>query len=365
MEKNSNTKKSTKGLIKIFILCFLFFVFCSLFFVWYRIYLPKEPGSTETVSFLVKQGEGAKEISVNLKEQGIIKYSSLFGIYVLFQGKAEKLQAGEYELSLGMNIPEIVDKLVSGEAIKKTITIIEGWNLRDIGRYFENKGMFMAEELFELVGFPLIDYSKATDLPEPKDFSEEFDFLEDKPKNLGLEGYLFPDTYYINEQRTENKERELEDIICKILTNFDKKLTPDLREEIFNQNKSIFEVVIMASLIEKEVRTIEDKKIVSGILWKRLKNKMPLQVDAAISYITGRKTTKITKEELKIDSPYNTYKYRGLPLGPISNPGLESITAAIYPETSAHWFYLSTPEGETIFSKTLKEHNEAIAEYLK
>ncbi len=378
MEKNSNTKKSTKGLIKIFILCFLFFVLCSLFFVYQGIYLPKEPGSTETVSFLVKQGEGAKEISVNLKEQGIIKYSSLFGIYALFQGKAEKLQAGEYELSLGMNIPEIVDKLVSGEAIKKTITIIEGWNLRDIGWYFENKGMFMAEELFELVGFPLIDYSKATDLPEPKDFSEEFDFLEDKPKNLGLEGYLFPDTYEIF------PEEGIGEIVRRMLTNFDKKLTPDLREEISNQNKSIFEIVIMASLIEKEVRTLEDKKIVSGILWKRLKNKMPLQVDATIvyirqneeykvlpsearhgSYITSRKTTKITKEELKIDSPYNTYKYRGLPLGPISNPGLESIKAAIYPKTSAHWFYLSTPEGETIFSKTLKEHNEAIAEYLK
>lgn len=343
----------------IILLISIIVVLLGCLFVYRGICLPKEPGSTETVSFLVKQGEGAKEISINLKEQGIIKYSSFFRIYALFQGKAEKLQAGEYELSPGMNIPEIVDKLALGEMVKKTITIIEGWNLRDIGWYFENKGMFMAEELFELVGFPLIDYSKATNIPKPKDFSEEFDFLEDKPKNLGLEGYLFPDTYEIF------LEEGIEDIVRRMLDNFGKKLTLELKEEIVSQEKSIFEIVIMASLIEKEVITIEDKKIVSGILWKRLKNKMPLQVDAAISYITGRKTTEITKEELKIDSPYNTYKYKGLPLGPISNPGLESVKAAIYAQQTEYWFYLSTPEGETIFSKTLKEHNEATAKYLR
>ena len=121
----------------------------------------------------------------------------------------------------------------------------------------------------------------------------------------------------------------------------------------------------MASLIEKEVKTPEDKKIVSGILWKRLENSIPLQVDATISYITGKKGDSVSIEETKIDSPYNTYKYKGLPLGPISNPGLESIIASIYPENSDYWYYLSTPEGKTIFSKTLEEHNIAKAKYLK
>jgi len=343
----------------IIVLIFVTVVSLAFFFVFHGIYSPKEPGSDKTVSFLVKQGEGTGEISINLKEQGIIKNSYLFRVYALILGQAEKLQAGEYELSPGMNVPEIVDKLASGEAVKKTIIIIEGWNLRDIGWYFENKGMFVAEELFELVGFPLIDYSEAIDMPEPKDFSEEFDFLGDKPKNISLEGYLFPDTYEIF------PEEGIEEIVIRMLANFDKKLNSELREEIISQGKSIFEIVTMASLIEKEVRTFEDKKIVSGILWKRLESKMPLQVDATISYITGRKTTKITKEELKIDSLYNTYKYKGLPLGPISNPGIESIIAAVYPEKSEFWFYLSTPKGETIFSQTLKEHSEAAAKYLK
>jgi len=105
--------------------------------------------------------------------------------------------------------------------------------------------------------------------------------------------------------------------------------------------------------------------LVSGILWERLKNKIPLQVDATITYITGKNDIKVSVEETKIDSPYNTYKYLGLPKGPICNPGLESILAAIYPKKSEYWYYLSTPEGETIFSKTLEEHNIAKAKYLK
>lgn len=327
----------------------LFLILIIGIFLWEGIYLPKEPGSTESLVFLVKKGEGTKEISINLESQSLIKYGFLFRFYTLTRGVAGKLQAGEYLLSSSMTIPEITKKFVSGDIIKEKITIIEGWNLRDIGWYFENRGMFQAEELFELVG----------DLPKPKDFSLEFGFLKDKPKNLGLEGYLFPDTYEIN------KGTSLEEIVRKILKNFDRELTPELREEINRQGKTIFEIVTMASLLEKEVKTKEDKKIVSGILWKRLEAGMPLQVDATITYITGKKTVKIPLEDFQIDSPYNTYRFLGLPIGPICNPGLESILTALYPKDSEYWYYLSTPEGKTIFSKTLEEHNYAKAKYLK
>ncbi len=303
--------------MKYFITLIVAVILITGFLIYQGIYYPIEPGFDETVIFLVKKGEGAKEISINLKEQSLIRYSSLFRIYALIEDKAEELKAGEYELSFSMNVPEIVNKLASGDRIKKIITIIEGWTIKDIANYLE------AEEL-----------------------------------DSDLEGYLFPDTYEIS------PEDGIEEIIEKMLANFDKKLTLELREEITSQGKSIQEIVIMASLIEKEVRTFEDKKIVSGILWKRIESNMPLQVDATITYITGRKSTEILKEELEIDSPYNTYRYKGMPFGPICNPGMESILAAIYPETSEYWFYLSTPEGETIFSKTLKEHSEARAKYL-
>lgn len=304
--------------MKYFITLIVVIILIGGFWVWQGIYYPVNPDSNETVIFLVRKGEGAKEISIHLKEQGLIRYGSFFKVYALVQGQAEKLQAGEYELSPGMAIPEIVNKLASGDRIKKIITIIEGWTLKDIAEYLE------AEEL-----------------------------------DPSLEGYLFPDTYEIS------PEDGVEEIIEKMLDNFDKKLTSELREEIASQEKTIHEIVIMASLLEKEVRTFEDKKIVAGILWKRLESNMLLQVDATITYITDRKTTKILKKELQIDSPYNTYKYKGLPIGPICNPGLESILAAIYPQENQYLYYLSTPEGETIFSRTLEAHNIAKAKYLK
>ncbi len=282
--------------------------------------MPQNPGSSETMVFLVKKGEGAKEISINLKNQELIRYSSFFRFYALFYDKADKLKAGEYELSPSMNIPEIVNKIAEGDRIKKMITIIEGWTVKDIEELLRDRGGTVP---------------------------------------LELEGYLFPDTYEIF------PEERIEEIVAKMRANFEKKLTPELREEIISQGKTIPEIIIMASLLEKEVQTLEDKKIVSGILWKRLENNMFLQVDATIIYLTGRKTTEILKEELKIDSLYNTYKYKGLPPGPICNPGLKSIEAAIYPQESSYLYYLSAPEGETIFSQTLKEHNIAREKYLK
>jgi len=312
-------------------------------YIWQGIYLPINKTSKEEIIFSVRKGEGTKEIAINLEREKLTKMATLFRIYTIFAGISNKLQAGEYSLSPSMIMPEIAKKFVSGDIIEEQITIIEGWDLRDLAEYLRGKG-FNKDEFLQLT---------------KKDFSGDYDFLKDKPKDLSLEGYIFPDTYKMKKGET------LEDIINKTLQNFDKRLTQGLRQEIKNQNKTIFEIVTMASMIEKEVKTLEDKKIVSGILWKRLQNDIPLQVDATISFITGRKGDSVSIEETKIDSPYNTYKYRGLPLGPICNPGLESIIAAIYPESSDYWYYLSTPDGKIIFSKTLEEHNIAKEKYLK
>ncbi|MCD6550371.1 endolytic transglycosylase MltG [bacterium] len=331
----------------------------GLLYLWQGIYLPLDSNSQEEKVFLIKKGEGVEEIAANLSEDGIIKNRIFFIFYVLLTNHSKDLKAGVYLLKPSMSVEEITDRIVSGKTIEEKITIIEGWNIENIADYFEKEGLFKKEEFFEIAGYPRVDYSKKKDLPPPPDFSEEYDFLADKPKNISLEGYLFPDTYFIKRNSTPKE------IIEMMLSNFNKKLTPDLREEIIRQKKTIFEIVTMASLIEKEVKTPEDKKIVSGILWKRLKRDMPLQVDATISYITGKKTTAISREELKIDSPYNTYKYTGLPAGPICNPGIESILAAIYPQESEYFYYLSTPDGKTIFSRTLEEHNIAKIKYLR
>ncbi len=300
----------------------------------------------ELTIFTVKNGEGLDSIASNLKARGLISSKLLFDVYIFAREEQSLLQAGEYSLSPLMSISEIAQKIVKGETLKNKITIIEGWSLKNIAQYFEEKEIAQKEDFLETANSSEI-------------FIGDFVYLNDKPIEEGLEGYLFPDTYSV--KITDAAE----DIIKIMLSNFDKKLTPNLREEIQAQDKTIFEIITMASLLEKEVRGEEDKKIVSGIFWKRIANKYPLQSCATIAYALGKDKWRYSVEDTKIDSPYNTYQRLGLPKGPICNPGLESIEAAIRPEATKFWYYLSTPEGETIFSKTLQEHNIAKAKYLK
>jgi len=328
--------------IKIFLIIFLLFLI-GIFFIWQGIYLPRNRFEKEKV-ISIETGQSFLEISKNLEREGLIKNSFYLDFYLILTGNYKKLKSGEYLLSSSMEIPKIAKKLVLGDVIKIKVTIPEGFGLEEIEERLTESGLKSNEKIKD---------------QKAKFFKDEFKFLKDVPDEANLEGFLFPDTYYFSYNVS------LDEILRKMFENLDKKLTIDFKNEILKQKKSIFEIIIMASMLEKEVKNFEDKKIVSGILWKRLENNIPLQVDATITYITGKKTTKISKEETQIDSSYNTYKYLGLPLGPICNPGLDSILAAIYPEKSEFWYYLSTLEGETIFSKTLKAHNIAKAKYLR
>jgi len=299
----------------LFFFILLFFFLAIVLFFKREIYFPKS-FNTEVKIFSIEKGEGVFEIAEKLEKEGIIKNRFLFLVEAVFKGKHKKILAGKYELKASMTIPQILEKFTKGDISKVKITIPEGFTIREI------------EEKLKV------------DLPDE------------------LEGYLFPDTYYLP------IDFKAEDLVKVMRENFDKKIAPYL-SEIEKQGKSLKEVMILASLVEKEVKTKEDKEIVAGILWKRLNAKIPLQVDATITYITGKKTTKISLEDLQIDSPYNTYKYLGLPPTPICNPGLESILAVIYPKETDYWYYLTTPEGKTIFSKTFLEHKIAKEKYLK
>ena len=309
----------------------LLIILVIVFLAW-ATFVPREPFSEETVLFKIEKGEGSRDIAFNLEKEGFIIASPVFRLYVLTLGIAENLQAGVYSLSPSMSVPKIAGILSRGETAKDKITIIEGWTLRDIASYFKEKGISSQEELFALTGLPLSSDSK--------------------------EGFLFPDTYLVDYGAS------LDEIISQIESNFDSKLDPYL-EAIQEKGLSLEEIITMASLIEKEVQTKEDKEMVSGIFWKRVKAGVPLQSCASIAYIKGVPQWRYSFEDTRIESPYNTYLYYGLPPGPISNPGLDSIEAAIYPKDSLYWYYLSTLEGETIYSRTLDEHNAATAKYLR
>ena len=334
-----------------------FLVVLIVFFTIQGLFLPKNFQEIEHNVFFIEKGQSVFEISQELKEAKLIRSSFLFNFYVFTTGNRADLKAGQYSFSQSMSTFEIIQKIIKGKTIREIITIPEGWNLRDIAWFFENKGLFQAEEILEVTGFPAIDYSVTNDVLDLVAF-QEYDFYQDKLSSVSLEGYLFPDTYELE------KDFSVEDFVKKALDNFEKKIDNNLRQEIKAQDKTIFSIITMASLIEREAKIKSDKEIVSGILWKRAEIGMPLQVDATILYFTG-KTIEILKDDLETSSPYNTYKNRGLPLGPICNPGMESILASINPESSDYWYYLSTPQGEIVFSKTLEEHNIAKANYLK
>lgn len=315
----------------------------------------------EEISFEIKRGDGVREIALHLKNVGVIRSTIYFYLYAFFSGANDSLQAGTYLLDRRMSTGKIISKFRRGDTIFTDIelTIIPGWTLKDIAQNLEFLGLFQAEELEELLGFPGVDYKTEKTMPKPYDFSSQFSFLVDKPKNVGYEGYLYPDTYRMA------KDSSLKSVVEKILANFDIKFAEDLRAEIKKQKKSIFDIVRMASIIEKEVRTYEDKRVVSGILWKRIKAGMPLQVDATLNYVLYKTSKQLTVGDLKIQSPYNTYVNLGLPFTPVSNPGIKSIRAAIYPENSDYWYYLSADDGRTIFSRDFEEHKAAKAKYLK
>ena len=303
-------------------------------------------------TFLIQRGESFFDIGANLDEEGIIKSKFSFNIYTLFSRQHSQILAGKYLLSPSMDIKTILQKFILGDIIKEEVTILSGWNLREIAAELGKQGLITAQEQFFVIAGDPENKTPAID------FSGDFTFLADKPKSASLEGYLFPDTYEID------SGGGVEFLTKKMLANFGKKVTSEMQKEITKQDKTLFEILTMASIVEKEVRTYQEKQIVAGILWKRLKQGWPLQVDSTLDYILDKSSAELTREDLKSDIPYNTYVKKGLPPGPISSPDIESIKATIYYTDSPYWYYLSTRSGATIFSKTFEEHKAAKAKYL-
>jgi len=246
-----------------------------------------------------------------------------------------------------------------------TIRILEGWTSRDIGQYFEENGRWQSEEFLEVAGFPQVNYRDNKKLPPIPDFSLNYSFLADKPEYYGLEGYLFPDTYRVYASST------VTEVIEKMLANFDQKLTPKMRDDIKAQDKTIYDIVTIASIVEKEAPLNyqsgdnRDARIIAGIFLNRLRIGQALQSDATLSYIYNDNKSAHSGAELDADSLYNTYKYKGLPPGPICNPGILAIEAAIYPIKTDYNYFLTTDTGDVVYARTYDEHLKNKYKYLK
>lgn len=311
----------------------------------------KKPVDSKGVSknFTVSQGEGVNQVGDNLEREGLIKSSIYFKFYVWEKNLRRHVKAGNYSLSPKMDIPQIVDIITEGKVVGAEITILipEGLTAKEIDKILADNNLVKEGEFVEAIKSESV-----------RKHYPAYEFLKDKPSDKNLEGYLFPDTYKFY------KDSIPEDIVGKMLVNFDARLTPAMRQEIAKGNEGMHKTLILASIIQEEVRDPADMKIVAGIFTNRLNIGQALQADSTVNFITGKKMSQALLSDLVIDSPYNTYKYPGLPPGPISNPGIDAIKAAISPEKTPYFYFLTTPEGKVIYSKTYEEHLRNKAKYL-
>ena len=300
--------------------------------------LNKEPN---TVTVTISKDDSFSDVTDMLKENGLIEYKALFNLFATFTGGKDDVVAGTFTLNTDMDYRALLNGMSANSATKATIrvTIPEGYTLDQIFALLEERGVASVEEL--------------QDMAANHDYA--FSFLQDLP--LGdyhrLEGYLYPDTYEFT-----TPERPLY-VINKMLVQFDAQLKDEMRQEIWVSGRSIHEIVIVASMIEKETDG-SDRADIASVIYNRLNNPNSsagtngyLQIDATLAYINGGKVP--TDADRSIDSPYNTYLYQGLPAGPIANPGLESIQAAMDPADTSYYYYALGDDNTHHFFRTYNE----------
>jgi len=290
--------------------------------------------------FSISKGESIVSISSRLKQENLIYSDLLFRFYVKMINQAQNIKAGYYIIPARASMKNIIKLITTNHVTTDGIFLIkEGETLKEIDHNLHLQNI-------------LPESQTLADL-KVKDFKSDYQNLfHDLPGDTSLEGFLFPDSYHLPQGLT-NRE-----IIIIFLNNFSEKTK--------NLNIS-YQDLIMTSILEKEVQTEMDKRMVADLLWRRLKENIPLQVDATICYAQNQSFDNcvLTKDAFNLDSPYNTYKYQGLPPTPISNPGLISLKAALNPLANDYWYYLTNRKtGQTIFSQTYEEHQQARQKYL-
>ena len=311
--------------------------------------------STTPVRFVVSPGETATQIAHRLEEAGLIVDADLFRLYIQHEGIDARLEAGEFELSPSMTIPEIAQALLQARAREVVVTIPEGLRAEEVAERLEEAGVTDGDAFLALVRGG-----------DPASLGlGPYAFLDDRPEGASLEGYLFPDTYRfpVNAQPTE--------VLRIFLDNFDRRVTPELRQEAAAKGLSLYTVLILASIVEREAVIPEERPLIASVYLNRLAKDMYLNADPTVQYAMGYQPdtgqwwkTPVTLEEYRnVISPYNTYLNRGLPPGPICSPGLASIEAVIRPAETDYLYFVATGDGRHVFARTLEEHQANVERY--
>jgi UPF0755 protein len=310
----------------------------AIFYLWLYYHSPaSHEGPTQIVNVL--PGMNVHTIASTLEQAGVIRHRWMFVLYVVGWHRGSYLQAGEYALRATMSPAQIVHALRSGRVVHHTLTIPEGSTVRDIATLVADKGLGDRQTILELAFDRTFITSLGLPLPS-------------------LEGYLFPDTYHIPRGI---RERNLLTLMVRTLQ---ENYTQEIAAQAQRAGLSQHEVLTLASLIEKEAQLEAERPLIAAVYHNRLQRGMRLQCDPTVIYALGERFDgNLRKADLDINSPYNTYRYTGLPPGPIANPGRRSIDAAVAPSAVDYLYFVATGNGKHHFSRTLLEHNQAVEKY--
>lgn len=325
----------------------LFFVLCTLFlfFWWKSVVAPVNPKDSSQHNFLITKGQSVAKIASNLEKEGIIKDDLAFRLYTKFTNTDKSIKAGEYKLSPNLSLDKLVSALFKGPSLL-WVTIPEGLRREEVPA----------------------KYIKALEIKPDTQAQFTSDFLKATENS---EGMLFPETYLFPKDVTAAKA------VSTMKNTFNSKVTEDMKADATKNGMDLNEILTLASIVERETKTDEERPVVAGILLKRMEIGMPLQTDATLQYIVANMKCKDKSVndcswwevplggDRTLRSPYNTYTNQGLPPAPIASPGLTSIKAVIYPEESDYLYYIHDKDGKIRYGKTLEEHNANVQKYLR
>lgn len=337
--------------MKIFsIILGILIVVVAIFGLWFNriVSLPISQAANRAV-LTIDKGDGVKAVADKLLEAELIRARWHWNMYILLTGKRSNILVGEYELKRNQSIREIA-RIVTTEPEEEEVEVklIEGWTAEAMADVLDQAGVISKEE-----------FLAAVEAADPKGlFGKTYAFL-DGQADKSLEGYLFPDTYRFFVPSTAAQ------VLQKMLDNFDQKYTATLRQAVAASGRTTYETVTLASIVERELKTDRDRAMAADLFLRRIAEGIPLQSDATVNYVTGKSSLRPSLTDLEFDSPYNTYKYRGLPPGPISNPGLSALRATANPETNPYFYFLTGTDGKTYWARTLEEHVQNRVRYLQ
>jgi UPF0755 protein len=306
----------------------------------HQIHSPANPGSG-TVRVVVAPGSTFHEVADTLHRVGLVDSTLVFDLYARYYHLDRNVQAGAYVISRNKDMPQILQALQTAIPEEVFITIPEGYTIQKTATMLDKGTLIKGSDYLQVAKQGQFDY----------------DFLATRPPGASLEGFLFPDTYLVPRTVTAKQ------LVTLQLDAF-KKLWDQTRRDLAAKRKlNALQALTIASMIEREARFDEDRPMVASVIYNRLAGGWPLQIDATVLYAKGVWQSTVTLDDLKIESPYNTYLHTGLPPGPIANPGLKAIDAALKPADTGYFFYLSDSQGHNHYAKTNDEFNQLKRQY--